>query len=219
MKGFVIPKRPAAVGHHDLKLGKVHGDLLDVNRIAVEGLGARKVGSPGMEHHYLSGTLEEFVEGIQLAVIGIEILVGREKLEAADPMALDVRHHNLRDVGVVRIDRAKRNQLRVSLAKIEDEIVGNAPGYRGVVGNADGVVNALALKEINESLRSHQSFHRLHKGRAQLGKLFYDSGVPESPVTYVGMEVDHQCLVTSNRQFCLRQHRIRVTPSPLAFSE
>ena len=60
------------------------------------------------------------------------------------------------------------------------------------------MINTLALKKLNEFLGSHESFHRLHEGRAQPGKLLDDFRVPESPVTYVSMEIDDQYAITWN---------------------
>src|SRR5271157_248520 len=166
VKGFVVPKWPPAVGHDDLQVGKVHGDLFDVKWITVQGLGPGKIGCAGVEHYHLVGDLKEFVERIELAVVRVEVLIGREEFKAADPVSLDVRHHSLGDIGFVRINGAKGNQLRVAFAKIEDEVVGNAPCHLRIVRNTDRVINALALEETDEILRSHKGFHGLSKGGA-----------------------------------------------------
>src|SRR5271165_3468245 len=120
-----------------------------------------------MEHHYLPSALKEFVKRIKLTVVGIEILVGREEFEPPDPMALNIRHHDLCDIRVVRIDGAEGNQFRVAFAKVEHEIIGNTARYCGVVCDADSVINALVLEKLNELFGSHESVHQLHKGRAQ----------------------------------------------------
>src|SRR5271165_2547193 len=208
IKGLVVPKRPATVGHYDLKPGKIYGDFFNVDGVTVQGLGSGKIRRPGVEHHHFSGALQEFVKGVEFAVVGIKVLVGREEFETADPVSLDVRHHDLRDIGVVRIDGTKGNQFRMSLAKVEHEIIGNTSRYRGVVGDADGMVYALTLEEADEVLRSHQGFHRLHKSRAELGKLLDDSRVPESPVTYMSVEVDYQYAITLRRQLYMKQYWI-----------
>ncbi|HVN82975.1 MAG TPA: hypothetical protein VMW38_28585, partial [Terriglobia bacterium] len=91
--------------------------------------------------------------------VGIEILIGRKELEAADAMALYVRHHYLGDIGIVRIDGTEGNQLRMTFTKVEDEIVRYTSGDGGVVGNADSVVDALAFEELDELLGSHQRIH------------------------------------------------------------
>ena len=123
------PQRPASVRQQDFQLGKVDGNIVDVDGIAIFIARAGKNRCPGMKHHRdavgLSGAVDDlqFVHSCQISV-GKQKLVRGMDFDHTDAQPQELFHVS-HDVGsMARVQTAAGNQpLRILFRVIGDELI------------------------------------------------------------------------------------------------
>ena len=127
----VLLPRVTQMGDDHLQVGKVHGDILQLQRQAPLEPRLAGEGRALMPHDGQPQLLGLGKERPMLAVAGVKVLIGRPQLQPAQPQILDAVHQLFNAVRLVGVHRRPAFQLfRVLLHIIRNQLIGH-PNARG----------------------------------------------------------------------------------------